>query len=232
MENHVKEAIILAGGLGTRLRSEIGEYPKPMAEVNGKPFLHYLFNYLKSQKINSVVLSVGYKWEIIEAYFGAEYMDIKIQYAVENERLGTGGGIKLALEKIKSDNCFVLNGDTFFKVDLAQISAKHSDTNAESTLALKELSNVDRYGLVELENEKIVAFKEKEFREKTIINGGIYLINKNCLNEFPPLSNFSFETDYLEKNTREKNICGIVFDEYFKDIGIPEDYHQFEKDIQ
>ena len=232
MENNVSEAIILAGGLGTRLRSEIGDYPKPMAEVNGNPFLSYLFKYLKSQNISSVVLSVGYKWEIIQDYFGDNYQGIDILYAVEKERLGTGGGIKLALSYIKGSCAFVINGDTYFDVDLAEIYRNHQLNNSKCTLALKPLQNVDRYGLVELSETKITAFKEKEFREETLINGGIYCINKNILDGFESETNFSFENDYLEIDTQSKEIYGCVFEDYFKDIGIPEDYHQFEKDIK
>lgn len=233
MDNQVTEAIILAGGLGTRLRSEIGESPKSLAPVNGQPFLVYLLRYLKNQGITSVVISVGYKGELIQQAIGTNFEGITIQYAVENEPMGTGGGMKLALEKIKSDCVFVFNGDTYFDIDLGKLLQTHINKKSNCTIALKELQNVERYGSVEMnEEQKITAFKEKQFREKTLINGGIYCINRGVLIHYPVGTPFSFETNYLEKNTPAKNIFGCLFDSYFMDIGVPEDYHQFEKDMQ
>jgi len=232
LENKIDEAIVLAGGLGQRLRSEIGELPKSMAMVNGQPFLHFLFHYLNNQGIRSVILSVGYKWETIRDYFGYDYKGLKITYAVEEDPLGTGGGIRLALEKIEGDTTFVLNGDTFFKIDLNELALVHTENSADCTLALKTLKEVDRYGLVEMEGKRIIAFKEKEYRKKTIINGGIYCINKSTLFNFQTNTNFSFEKDYLEINPKRKLIYGCLFEHYFKDIGIPEDYRQFEIDME
>jgi D-glycero-alpha-D-manno-heptose 1-phosphate guanylyltransferase len=233
MDNAVTEAIILAGGLGTRLRSEIGEFPKSLAPVNGQPFIHYLLHYLKKQGIQSAVLSVGYKHELIEQALGSSFEGIKIQYVVEEEPMGTGGGMKLALEKTAGQMVFVFNGDTYFDIDLQELLKHHLDKKSNCTLALKELHNVDRYGSVEMNDDsKIVAFHEKQLREKTLINGGIYCINRGVLIHYPVGTPFSFETNYLEKNASAKHIYGKVFDNYFKDIGVPDDYHQFEKDMQ
>jgi D-glycero-alpha-D-manno-heptose 1-phosphate guanylyltransferase len=233
MDNAVTEAIILAGGLGTRLRSEFGEFPKSLAPVNGRPFIHYLLRYLKKQGIESAVLSVGYKHELIEQALGNNFEGIKIQYVVENEPMGTGGGMKLALEKTTSEYLFVFNGDTYFDVDLKKLQRHHVEKKSNCTIALKELSNVERYGSVEMNDKnKIVAFREKQPLQKALINGGIYCINRGVLIHYPVGTPFSFETNYLEKNTPAKNIHGVVFDNYFMDIGVPEDYHQFEKDMQ
>ncbi|MFX0195930.1 MAG: sugar phosphate nucleotidyltransferase, partial [Candidatus Hodarchaeota archaeon] len=110
----VKETIILAGGSGTRLQKVVQDVPKPMADINGSPFLEYLLCYLNKQEIKKVILSVGYKYRVIQDYFGTEYKDLVLEYSIEKEPLGTGGGIKKALNLVKSDDVYIINGDTFF----------------------------------------------------------------------------------------------------------------------
>ena len=229
MDNKITEVIILAGGLGTRLRGAIGDCPKPLAPINEKPFLHYLFAYLCQQGINKVILSVGYKWEMIEAKFGTSYLGIDIQYSIEKERLGTGGGIKMALKKITGPNCFVINGDTFFEIDLQSLTEDHT---TECTLAAKQMQNFDRYGTIDITKEGLVtAFNEKKSQTQGEINGGIYCINKSILDSFPINNAFSFEKEYLEAEASNEKIKAKIYTDYFMDIGIPEDYHQFEKDV-
>ena len=232
MDRTIKEGIVLAGGLGTRLRSEIGDYPKPLALINDRPFLSYLLDYLIAQSVSKVVLSVGYKWEMIRDKYGYNYNGLEILYAIEEKPLGTGGGIRLAMEQLSTDHFFVLNGDTYFDISLTDLASFYLDHRADCALALKELHNVDRYGCVSVNSEhRITGFEEKAFREKTIINGGIYCLNKAVLHDFPIGQNFSFETDFLEKKTGEKRICGKIYTDYFIDIGIPEDYKQFARDM-
>lgn len=231
MDHQITEAIVLAGGLGTRLRSEIGEFPKSLAPINGKPFLIYVLDYLKSQGIKTVILSVGYKHEMIEQAIGTNYQGLSIIYAIESEPRGTGGGLKLALEKTKTDDIIVCNGDTIFEIDLHLLIKKHFENTSNCTIALKNMENVDRYGNVVIDDEgKIIAFHEKAFREKALINGGIYCIKRGILTHYPVNTPFSFETNYLENGTKAKKIFGVVFDNYFMDIGVPEDYKQFELD--
>lgn len=214
--------LILAGGFGTRLSSVVQDVPKPMAPINGFPFLHYLMSYLKQQKAQRVLMSVGYKSEIIMDYFGSECEGIQIEYVVEKEPLGTGGAIQLAFEKIEKA-AFVLNGDTFFDVDLNQLIAIPSDI----TIALKTMQNIDRYGTVELdENGRISAFKEKQFHQQGMINGGVYFIHKNIFDKINTPKVFSFEKEVLEKHTSSLKIYGVAFENYFIDIGIPEDYYK------
>lgn len=231
MDNKIKDAVILAGGLGTRLRSEIGEFPKVLAPVNGKPFLSFVLDYLQKNGIETVVLSVGYKAELIQQEFGDNYKGLKLIYAIESSPLGTGGAMKLALEKNKAEMLFILNGDTFFDIDLKVLENFHLQNKSTCTLALKKMKNVDRYGNVEIDPAgKILAFSEKKFREEAVINGGIYCINRGILIHYPVNTPFSFETNYLENKPQAKNIFGKLFDNYFMDIGVPEDYQQFQKD--
>ena len=120
------EAIVLAGGLGTRLRSIVLDLPKPMAPIGDKPFLEYIFKYLKKSGVTRVVLSVGYKWKVIEEYFGSSFENIELVYSVENEPLGTGGAIKKAMTKIEGEKVYIINGDTFFDVNLNALSLKNN----------------------------------------------------------------------------------------------------------
>jgi D-glycero-alpha-D-manno-heptose 1-phosphate guanylyltransferase len=223
-------AIILAGGLGTRLRGVIDDLPKSMAPVNGKPFLHYIFQYLVKQDISKVVLSVGYKREVIQEYFGAEYLGIAIQYAIEEEPLGTGGGIKKALQLVNAF-AFVLNGDTFFDVGLNPLKDFYFDTDADIAVALKRMKDFDRYGTVQLTDERITRFEEKKFLPEGLINGGVYFLHKRMI-DLVRTDKFSFEMDVLEKMVNEKRFCGKAFDNYFIDIGIPEDYARAQEDFK
>ena len=220
--------IILAGGFGTRLSTVVKDVPKPMAPINGKPFLHYIFKELQHQKIKQVVLSVGHLKEVIQDYFQDSYLGISIQYAIENEPLGTGGGIKHAFNFVE-DDAFVLNGDTFFDIELSKLKK----TDADISIALKPMFNFDRYGTVELNNEnRIVSFNEKKHCEHGLINGGVYYFKKSLFDKIETERKFSFEKDILEKHLHHLQIQGTVFDNYFIDIGIPEDYKQAQIDFK
>jgi D-glycero-alpha-D-manno-heptose 1-phosphate guanylyltransferase len=224
-------AIILAGGLGTRLRPVINDLPKPMAPVNGKPFLHYIFQYLVRQQITETVLAVGYKYERIKEFFGEEYLGIKIRYSFEEEPLGTGGGIKKAFDLV--DDCaFVLNGDTFFDVPLQDLMNFYFDSATDAVFSLKQLNNFDRYGTVKLNNEnRIVEFVEKKFIAEGLINGGVYFFSKQLFEKTETAEKFSFEKDILERYAAELKFSGKVFEGYFIDIGIPEDYQKAQHDF-
>ena len=227
------ECIILAGGLGTRLRNTIGDYPKCMAAVNERPFLHYIFQYLQQQKCERVILSLGYKHEIITSWLQKESPSFQTDFVIETEPLGTGGGIQLALQKTNDDNVAVLNGDTFFNIDLNQLFTFHHEKNAAASLALKPMTQFERYGAVRVnENDLILSFEEKRFQEKGLINGGVYVLNKNSFFEKKLPVKFSFEKDYLEAFVSEKKFYGQKNDGYFIDIGIPEDYGKAATDLQ
>ena len=231
-------AIVLAGGLGTRLRSVISDLPKPMAPVCGQPFLHYLFLYLHRQGITDVILSVGYRHEAIKDFFGEKYNRINITYSVESEPLGTGGGIVQAMSLIDSD-AFVLNGDTFFDIDMSQLLDFHHSSKADISLALKRMTDFDRYGTVEVGNcDRVLQFHEKQHRSEGLINGGVYVLNKDifrkveAIEEIELPQKFSFERDILEKHIIHMHYHALEFDNYFIDIGIPEDYQKAQEDFK
>lgn len=223
-----KEVIILAGGLGTRLRSVVSDVPKCMAPVAGKPFLWYLLKYLSHFDVERVVLSVGYLCDTIIDWIdenGNKFPFI-FDYTIEMTPLGTGGGIKLALEKCLRNDVVVLNGDTFFNVDLEELYGQHRLYPASITLALKPMEHFDRYGNVRINNNLIVDFEEKKYCARGLINGGIYVINRSedIFNGLP--EKFSFEEDVLQPQCVKGNLYGIVQNGYFIDIGIPQDYER------
>lgn len=224
------EVIILAGGLGTRLRSVISEVPKCMAPVAGKPFLWYLLKFLAKYDVNRVILSVGYLREVIFKWIDnvKEEFPYVIDYAIEEIPLGTGGGIKLGLTKTKTNNVIILNGDTFFDVNLDKLMEFHSSHPSSITLSLKPMQNFERYGRVIMNeiDQRIVKFEEKKYCKEGLINGGIYVINKSkpIFKDLP--EKFSFEATVLESQCEFGNLYGIVEDGYFIDIGIPEDYQK------
>lgn len=226
LNKNIKEAIILAGGKGTRLQSVVSNVPKPMALIGEKPFLMLLLQYLQSQGIEKVVLSVGYMYEIIQETFGESFNGLSISYSIESEPLGTGGAIAKAMTMVESQSVLVLNGDSFIKIDLEEIERKIPTSENHSLLVLKEMNNVSRYGSVVLKDEVITAFEEKQFKEKALINAGVYVLNKDIFKDKHLPEKFSFEKDFLEKEVEKGNLRGIVTNGYFIDIGVPEDYQK------
>ncbi len=219
--------IILAGGLGTRLKSVVQDLPKPMAPVNGKPFLVYLLEYVTNFSPTEIILSVGYKWETIQAYFGNNHKNIPISYCVEETPLGTGGGIKKAVEMAVNEQVCILNGDTFFEVNLANLQAEHLANHSDLTIAVRKMKKFDRYGTIIFGKAgNITNFAEKQAVTEGYINGGIYFLRKSFLLEKNLPEKFSFETEIMEKGYEENAFFAYQGDEsaYFIDIGIPEDY--------
>lgn len=224
-------AILLAGGLGTRLQSVVHGVPKPMALVGNKPFLQHIFTHIQTQGITHVVLAVGYKHEQIQEYFGNRHEGLEIKYSVEHAPLGTGGALRQAFELVEGP-AFVLNGDTLFKIDLLQLKRTYENTKCDIVVALKKLSYTDRYGTVHLDTDnRITAFTEKQFQQEDgLINGGVYYFDKRVL-QVANLERFSLEKDVLERNMHTLDIRGETFDSYFIDIGIPEDYKKAQDEL-
>jgi D-glycero-alpha-D-manno-heptose 1-phosphate guanylyltransferase len=226
-ETNLKECIILAGGLGTRLRETVPKLPKCLAPVAGKPFLFHIIKQLQKQGITHFVFSLGYKHEYIVSFLDTHFPEINRSLSIEDEPLGTGGAIKKALSYCLNKHVGVINGDTFFNVSFHAANAFHFERKAECTLVLKPMLRFDRYGVVTIdESNVVVEFKEKKYYESGFINGGVYIIDKDQFEKNILPEKFSFEKDYLEKEVGTSKLTGFVQDEYFIDIGIPEDFNK------
>ncbi len=219
------EAIVLAGGLGTRLRSVVPDLPKCMAPINGIPFLAYLIDHLTAQGVTHFVFALGYKSDEFLDFLNAKLPQNNFSIVIEEEPLGTGGAIKLAMGKTSAENIIALNGDSLYKLDLTQLMHFHQVNHSHCTLALKPMQSFERYGSVEInEHFNIVSFKEKQYMEIGLINGGVYAIHVASFLALPLPTKFSLEKDYLEKYAQDFKFYGNVQEAYFIDIGIPEDY--------
>jgi D-glycero-alpha-D-manno-heptose 1-phosphate guanylyltransferase len=227
------EAIILAGGLGTRLQGVIGAYPKCMAAVNGKPFIEYLLTYLSQHGCKRVILSLGFKHEVVTEWLSAQKFSFETDHVIEYEPLGTGGGIKLALEAAREPEVMVLNGDTLFDIDVKLLIQAHREAGAETTIALREMERFERYGVVHTDAHGLIqSFAEKRYTEQGMINGGVYLIDRVAFLKRELPQKFSFEKDYLEKYVSEHKFYGRASSDYFIDIGVPEDYARVQDDFK
>lgn len=228
----MREAIILAGGFGTRLQQVVRDVPKPMAPVNGRPFLAYILDHLIVQGVTKLILSVGYKHEVIVGHFNNTYKNAKIFYSVETAPLGTGGAIKKALSLVEGENVLVVNGDTYLDSDLDGLFAYHVASGADLTMTLKPMRDFERYGSVSINvSNRVVAFEEKKYKEQGLINAGVYLLNKRLFEGCDLPNVFSFENDFLEKYYQTLQFKGFSVDAYFIDIGIPEDFAKSQDDF-
>ena len=226
-------AIIPAGGLGTRLRSVVNSLPKCMAPVCGKPFLHYLLHYVARFPVSKVVLSVGYLREVIFDWVekNEKAFPFAIDYAIEETPLGTGGGVKKALLGCDTETVLVLNGDTYYNINVNAFYDAHRASKKNISLALKPLCDFDRYGNVELDKNHVVTeFCEKKYCEQGHINGGIYLLKRRGLLDAMP-DKFSFESDFLQPQAKKGSVNGFVSDAYFIDIGVPADYERADREF-
>lgn len=226
------EAIVLAGGLGTRLRQVVADRPKALSEVAGKPFVGFVIDYLLHQGVTHFIFSLGYMAEQIVAYIQKEYPSLDASFSVEDTPLGTGGAILKSLEQSRDENVLIVNADTYFDIDLQKLYAQHLETGADCTFALKQMFHFERYGAVEIDQDRMItSFKEKTFREEGYINGGYILLKKKTFEAvtFPEV--FSFEKDFIEPLFQKLKLYGFPSDGYFIDIGIPADYEQAQIDF-
>ena len=224
-------AVILAGGLGTRLRSAVPDLPKPMAPIGGRPLLEYQLDYWIAQGISRFVLSVGYRHEAITAYFGARYKGIELEYVIEAQPLGTGGGLLLAAEKAGRDGPFLLlNGDTYFAADWKVLNAHALAHDADWCLSLFRTSEKGRYmGIEVLPDGQIMSFKSGSAKGSCLANGGVYWVHPRALRggRFAPGEKVSLEDDIFPAAlTSGQRLFGIEFTGTFIDIGVPDDYHR------
>lgn len=226
------QAIILAGGFGTRLRQVVKDVPKPMADINGKPFLHYLIQNLKDSGIKKIIISTGYLKEKISEYFSDNYLDLEIAYATEDKPLGTGGAIKNSLRFCdQNSDILVLNGDSFLQFNLEDFIKNHK--GQKMSMVLRKMDDCSRYGRVIFDENNIVTnFEEKSAEKKSgFINGGIYLLKCNLFAEFDLPEVFSFESDFLAKKLDKLKPKALLSDGYFIDIGIPDDYKKAREEL-
>jgi len=220
------KAIILAGGKGTRLREVIQDIPKPMALVDGKPFLEYLILQLKKWKVDEVVLSVGYKREIIKNYFGnGNKLGLSITYSEENEPLGTGGALKKAASMIQESHFIVMNGDSICPVDFHQFYTFHIQKGGILSMVITRPLPENSYGVVEVNSEnRILAFLEKvNSRKESFINAGIYIAERRIFDHMPAKNSFSLEYDLFPK-ILPLGCYGLQTVSQVIDIGTPERY--------
>ena len=217
--------VILAGGFGKRLQKVVNDRPKPMAEINGKPFLEIILDFLQKQEIKRVIICVGYKKEIIMNYFDSSYKTIKIDYSIEEIPLGTGGALINANSLINDENFVLINGDTYFEINLKEFFNFHLEKKSDITIALKKVKFSNRYGSVVVDNDlRVIDFKEKITRKNTLINAGYYVIKKESIKNIKKRK-FSWE-EFLSCNYKKLKIYGFISDSFFIDIGIPEDYYK------
>lgn len=235
------EAIILAGGLGTRLRDTVPDLPKPMAPINGKPFLEHQMDYWVQQGVTRFIVSVGFLREKIMTHFQHQYRGSEVVYAEEVEPLGTGGGLLLAYQKLKGDQPFVvMNGDTFFEVDLSSLSEFHQNNNVIMTMALFKVPKNDRYMGVQISTDGSIQKFKAEQGASQLANGGVYLMNRDAFENVPwqAGAKLSLEEDLFQYLLQSgKNMGGVLCNGRFIDIGVPFDYHRAasllaEEDIQ
>lgn len=220
-----KEAIVLAGGKGTRLRAIVSDVPKPLAPVAGRPFLAYLLDRLAENGIRRCILATGYLSEMIEKAVGSHWSGMEIAYSIEDQPMGTGGATARAAEALFGSSAHVLNGDTFLRYSSSRLEAQTLAAGTEAGVALAEVDNVARYGTVIVSDDRIVSFQEKGAVGPGLINAGSYFFTEAGLsglarNNAP----FSLETDLLVPLAKSRQIAAFVETQGFIDIGVPEDY--------
>lgn len=225
-------AVVLAGGLGTRLRSTVPDLPKPMANVSGRPFLEYLLDYWIEQGVSRIVLSVGYKREMLVQHFGEQYRGVPITYVEEDTPLGTGGGLVLASRRL-IEPFLLINGDTYFEASLQEIKTAHQKNRARLTIGLFRANESGRYGGVDLDNHGwIKALKSAKGEVGTLANGGVYFIEPSLINggQFTPGEKYSLEDQIIGQIIEAGfPILGLEQKGKFLDIGIPADYFAAEQ---
>ncbi len=224
-------AIILAGGLGKRLRSAVPDLPKPMAPIAGRPFLEHQIDYWIAQGVDRFVLSVGYRNDAIIDHFGNRYKDAEIDYVIEQNPLGTGGGFLLAAKKIGNDDPFLLlNGDTYFEVDLKVLTEFARANDTDWCFSLFRTNEAGRYMGMDISPQgQIVSLKSGTGRAECLANGGVYWVNPRALpcERFAPDDKTSLEEDIFPVTMASgQRLFGIEFTGIFIDIGVPEDYHR------
>lgn len=217
------EAIILAGGMGTRLRAVVSDLPKPMAPVAGRPFLELLLRSLATKGFTRAILSTGYMAEKISDHFGSFFAGIELVYSVESQPLGTGGAVAKAAALVREDHFFVFNGDTFLDLDARAVDAmwQHART---PVIVAREVEDTARYGRLDSNQGHVVRFAEKGQAGPGLINAGCYVLQTKLFSGVEPDAQFSLETDFLAALVERTEVALHVASGLFIDIGVPSDY--------
>lgn len=218
------KAIVLAGGFGTRLRERVPDLPKPMAPVAGRPFLEYVLDRLVAGGVSEIILSVGYRADVIMGHFGNAYRNATVSYAVESEPLGTGGAIFHAVKGQGEEAVLVLNGDTFLDVDYSELIRWYDQSPVQVAMVLRDVPDAARYGSVLVSGEQVSSFVEKGKAGSGLINAGVYFIKPDVFNAFSLSGKFELEADLLQRHCRTLMPRAFISDAFFIDIGVPDDY--------
>jgi D-glycero-alpha-D-manno-heptose 1-phosphate guanylyltransferase len=219
------EAIVLAGGFGTRLRAIVPDLPKPMAPVAGRPFLEILLDALARKGFQRIILSLGFMAERISEHFGTEYAGMEIISVVESQPLGTGGGVRLAMEQMTDDHAYIFNGDTFLDLEVSAVEHLWL-AGRRPIIVARSVPDTERYGRLLVEDGRVAGFTEKGVAGPGLINAGCYVLPRAALDRFPLESPFSLEQDLLVPLAKSRAVEAFVTTGQFIDIGIPEDFHR------
>jgi D-glycero-alpha-D-manno-heptose 1-phosphate guanylyltransferase len=226
------EAIVLAGGRGTRLASVIQDVPKVLAPVGGRPFLELLLQRLRQKGMDRVILSVGYLADRIREHFGEQFDGLDLAYAVEEKPLGTGGAVMSALNLATTGALFVMNGDTVVDLDYSAMLARHIDTGVTASIAVVEVPDCSRFGRVLIEQDRVVGYTEKGYAGPGLISVGTYVVNRDVFARFNMPAAFSIENDFFAPHIHELRPLAFVTTGYFLDIGIPEDLRRAQTELK
>lgn len=217
--------VLIVGGLGTRLRPALSDRPKALGEVGGRPFVTYLLDQLYDTGISKVVLCTGYKGQMLEDFLGDRYRSLDLIYSREPRPLGTGGAIRYAQDYFKSPTILVMNGDSFIDVSMSDVLDYHDSQNTALTMVVSQIDDVSRFGVVEVTEDKVVAFKEKNQQAgEGLINAGIYVLDKTLLSLIPESMVYSLEKEFFPALAEEREISAFKTNADFIDIGTPESF--------
>jgi len=230
------EAVVLAGGRGSRLRPRVCDRPKALAPVAGRPFLAWLLDDLADAGFARVILSVGHLGEMIRSTFGNAYRSLELAYAVETSPLGTGGAMRNALAAASSPNgpVWALNGDSIVRLSYANMWTQHEKQRANPlaiTMAVTRAENARRYGALQIEGGRVISLTPRGDPRPGPINAGTYLVHRKLFDEWSLPAAFSFEADFLARFTDLLEIAAFEPDGWFIDIGTPDDYDRAQVEL-
>lgn len=224
------EAIVLAGGFGTRLRELVADVPKPMAPIAGRPFLEILLGSLARKGFRRVTLSLGFMADKISGHFGPRFAGMDLLYVVEDQPLGTGGGVRLAMEHTKAEHVFVFNGDTFLDLEVDQIERQWA-MHHRPLIVGRKVEDTARYGRLLAVDGLVTGFTEKGVAGPGLINAGCYVFRRGQLEAFPVGTAFSLEADYLTRAVAVQGFDVFETQGQFIDIGVPDDFMRAQTEL-